>query len=144
MLRLVTLCLFTTSALLGGANAFLNELRASTGCGPDYSWVFSREIGLKLALEIAMPIFFLGIISFFASANRRLMRVLSLYVAIIMLFFACLTFFPDYLSGYAPCGSKGDESSFGLLLATIFLWVVWAFCSGILFFISIHQKAEEK
>lgn len=139
MLRVVTLCLLAISAVLGGSNAYFNELRASTGCGPDYSWVFSHEKGLKLALEIAMPILSLGVVSYFASVNRSV-RVLSVFVASIIFLFSCFAFFSSYLSGYAPCDSKGDETSFAVLLVTIFLWGAWVVWASILFFISSHQK----
>lgn len=143
MLRIVTFCLFTISASLSGANAYFNELRASTGCGPDYSWVFSQEKGLQLALNIFLPIVALGVVSFLASVNRPV-KVLSVFVAVAMLVFSCIVFFPSYFSVYAPCDRKGDETSFGILLVTIFLWGAWVFWAGILFFISSQQKAVVK
>jgi hypothetical protein len=57
-----------------------------------------------------------------------------------MLLFSCIAFFSGYLSGYAPCDRKGDETSFGIYLVTIFLWGAWVLWAGILFFISSHQK----
>lgn len=142
MLRFVTLCLFIVSALFAGSNAYFNELRASTGCGLEYSWVFSHEKGIKLATDNFMPIMSLGVVAYLASMNK-LVRVLSVYVAIVMLFFSSSFFFPDYFSGYAPCDRKGDESSFAMYLVSIFLWVIWLLWSLVLFFISSQQKGEK-
>ena len=125
-LRLLTLGLFAGGACFAGANAFWNEFRASTGCGPDYSWPFAVATGVGAALGVFSSLFLFGLVSFYAPRGWAVVIVTTLFGG----YFCWLgvdCFVTDYLRAYSPCDRKGDVTSFYIFFMTVAGFVLWLF-----------------
>lgn len=123
-MRKISFMLAVMAAISAGANAYWNELRASTGCGQDYSWVFRSEKGLVLALETAWPMAAFAFISF-ALGISQFIKKATLVAASLLLVICGYSFIDDCLRSYAPCDRNGDETSLFLMISTFAIAMLW-------------------
>lgn len=123
-LRLLTLGLFAVGACFAGANAYWNEFRASTGCGPDYSWPFEVATGVGAAMSVFVPIMVFGLVSCFASRAWPILIVTTLF-GLALSAIGVGSFFDDTSQKYAPCDYKGDQTTFFIFFVTVMGSFVW-------------------